>query len=140
MKNIGILLAAFLGLGISAFAQTKLTVTIDKIKDGGKGSIRVGIFDSEDGFLKKPIDGRVVKANGEHVTVVFDKLKPGTYAVSVIHDENDNSELDTKALGIPKEGVGFSNNVMGKFGPPSFEQASINLADEKALNIDLKYL
>jgi len=137
MKYIG-MLAALL-VGASSFAQTKLTVTIDKIKSE-KGSIRIGIFDSEDGFLKKPIDGKAVKVEGDHVTVVFDKLKPGTYAVSVIHDENDNKELDTKALGIPKEGVGFSNNVMGKFGPPSFEDASIKLAGEESLNIDLKYL
>jgi uncharacterized protein (DUF2141 family) len=138
MKYIG-MLAAFMVLGFSAFAQTKLTVTIDKIK-GAKGSIRIGIFDSEDGFLKKPVDGKVVKIEGDHVTVSFDKLKPGTYAVSVIHDENDNAELDTKALGIPKEGVGFSNNVMGKFGPPTFEDASIKLATEKSLSIDLKYM
>jgi uncharacterized protein (DUF2141 family) len=133
------MLSAFLAFSASSFAQTKLTVTIDKIKNE-KGSIRIGIFDSEDGFLKKPIDGKSVKVAGNHVTVVFDKLKPGTYAVSVIHDENDNAELDTKALGIPKEGVGFSNNVMGKFGPPSFQDASIKLAGEESLNIDLKYL
>jgi uncharacterized protein (DUF2141 family) len=138
MKYI-LMLAAFLMVGVSLFAQTKLTVTIDKIKNE-KGSIRIGIFDSEDGFLKKPIDGKVVKVEGDHVTAVFDKLKPGTYAVSVIHDENDNAELDTKMMGIPKEGVGFSNNVMGKFGPPSFEAASIKLANEKSLSIDLKYL
>ena len=138
MKYIGIL-AAFLAFGVSAFAQTKLTVTIDKIK-GDKGSIRIGIFDSEDGFLKKPIDGRAIKVAGDHVTVVFDKLKPGTYAVSVIHDENDNAELDKKAFGIPKEGVGFSNNVMGKFGPPSFEEASIKLKGEETVSIDLKYM
>lgn len=138
MKYI-LMLAAFLSVGASSFAQTKLTVTIDKIKSE-KGSIRIGIFDSEDGFLKKPIDGKAVKVAGDHVTVVFDKLKPGTYAVSVIHDENDNAELDTKALGIPKEGVGFSNNVMGRFGPPSYDDASIKLVDEKSLSIDLKYL
>jgi len=138
MKYV-VMLAACVVLGASAFAQTKLTVTIDKIKND-KGSIRIGIFDSEDGFLKKPVDGKAVKVEGNHVTVVFDKLKPGTYAVSVIHDENDNKELDTKTFGIPKEGVGFSNNVMGKFGPPSFQDASIKLAGEESLNIDLKYL
>ena len=138
MKYIGIL-AALLVTGASSFAQTRLTVTIDKIKNE-KGFIRIGIFDSEDGFLKKPIDGKAVKMQGDRVTVVFDKLKPGTYAVSVIHDENDNKELDTKAFGIPKEGVGFSNNVMGKFGPPSFQDASIKLAGEESLNIDLKYM
>lgn len=99
----------------------------------------MGVFDKEDDFLKKPIDGRVVKANGKEVTVVFDKLKPGTYAISVIHDENENTKLDTK-MGIPKEGIGFSNNVMGSFGPPSFEKASFTVVDEKTLTIRLTYL
>src|ERR1700754_4822616 len=127
-----ILFAALSLAALAASAQTKLTVTIENIKNE-KGSIRLGVFDKEDDFLKKAIDGRVVKANGDKVTIVFDKLKPGKYAISVIHDENENTELDTKALGIPKEGIGFSNNVMGSFGPPSFEKASFTISDDKSL-------
>ena len=137
MKNIFIACALLLA-GSTLSAQTKVTVTIENIK-GDKGSIRMGVFDKEQDFLKKAIDGRVVKANGKEITVVFENLKPGTYAISVIHDENENTELDTK-MWIPKEGIGFSNNVMGNFGPPSFEKASFTVTDEKTLNIKLKYL
>lgn len=119
-------------------AQTKVTVTIENIK-GTKGSIRIGVFDKEDDFLKKAIDGKVVKVEGDKVTVEFDKLKPGTYAISVIHDENENGELDTK-MGIPKEGIGFSNNVMGKFGPPSYEKSQFKLESEKTLTIKMIYI
>jgi uncharacterized protein (DUF2141 family) len=138
MKSI-IMLCAIAWIASAAMGQTKLTVTIENIK-GDKGSIRIGIFDKEESFLKKAIDGKVIKANNESVTVVFDKLKPGTYAISVIHDENENTELDTKAFGMPAEGIGFSNNVMGKFGPPSFEKSSFSVSDEKALHIKLKYM
>jgi len=137
MKHV-LIACALLLVGSTLSAQTKVTVTIENIK-GDKGSIRIGVFDNEGDFLKKPIDGRIVKANGSEVTVVFDKLKPGNYAISVIHDENENTELDTK-MGIPKEGIGFSNNVMGNFGPPSFEKSSFTISDEKTLNIKLKYL
>ena len=54
----------------------------------------------------------------------FRDVPPGTYAVAVIHDENSNGKLDTTFLGIPKEGVGTSNNARGHFGPPRFRDAA----------------
>ncbi|MFN7603100.1 MAG: DUF2141 domain-containing protein [Bacteroidota bacterium] len=41
-------------------------------------------------------------------------------------------------MGIPKEGYGFSNNVMGSFGPPSFEKAKFKLTDG-VIQIKLRY-
>jgi len=49
----------------------------------------------------------------------FDGLPLGTYAIAVIHDENNNSRLDTLA-GIPREGFGFSRNPPIRFGAPRF--------------------
>jgi uncharacterized protein (DUF2141 family) len=48
------------------------------------------------------IDGRAV--------CEFPGVTPGTYAISVFHDENSNGKLDTNLLGIPREGVSASNN------------------------------
>lgn len=138
MKKIFIVSLLIL-VASASFAQTKLTVTIENIK-GKKGSLRLGVFDSEEGFLKKAIGGRVIKPEGDKVTIVFDDLKAGKYAISIIHDENDNGEVDKKAFGIPKEGLGFSNNAMGKFGPPSFEESSFTLETEKEIVIKMLYL
>ena len=41
--------------------------------------------------------------------------------------DSDNSILDTNWMGIPKEPYGFSNDAMGTFGPPSFQQASFKV-------------
>jgi len=46
------------------------------------------------------------------------------YAVSVFHDENYNGKLDTNLLGIPREGVGASNDARGNFRPPKFGAAA----------------
>jgi uncharacterized protein (DUF2141 family) len=136
MKKI-IVLCAMIVVSVSAMCQTKLQVTVTNIK-GTKGDIIVGIFDSEN-FLKKPIEGRMAKASGDSITVVFENVKPGIYAVSVVHDVNKNKDLDTNKLGIPKEGFGFSNNALGTMGPPSFERAQIVLtSDQKDLDIDIK--
>jgi uncharacterized protein (DUF2141 family) len=37
----------------------------------------------------------------------FSDIKPGKYAIAVIHDENCNGELDSNLFGIPTEGYGF---------------------------------
>ena len=122
------------------FAQAKLEVTVKNIK-AGKGTIRVGLFTNEENFLKDANEGKIVKASATEVTVVFENLKPGDYAVSVIHDENENGELDSNMMGMPKEGFAFGNNAMGMFGPPSFEKAKVTLGKEPAKQvINLKYL
>ena len=72
--------------------------------------------------------------------VTFSDIKPGNYAVSVFHDENQNKDLDQGMLGKPKEGYGFSNNVMGLIGPPSFKKARFYVPDGKSsIAIKLKY-
>ncbi len=58
--------------------------------------------------------------------VRFTGLGPGGYALSVFHDENRNGKLDT-FVGIPREGFGFSQNPVVRFGPPRFDQVRFNL-------------
>jgi uncharacterized protein (DUF2141 family) len=123
-----------------AHAQARLEVTVKNIREP-KGTIRVGLFTNKKDFLKKAAFGKIVKARGGEVTVVLENLPPGDYAVSVIHDENENGELDSNLVGIPKEGFAFGNNAMGSFGPPSFEETRITLrgtSSEKQV-ITLKY-
>jgi uncharacterized protein (DUF2141 family) len=130
----------FLLLPVMAFAQGSLEVTVKNIKEP-TGNIRVGLFDTEKGFLKDAIDGKVTKATGGEVTVVFENLKAGEYAVSVIHDENSNGELDTNVMGIPKEGFAFGNNAMGTFGPPSFDKSKVVIGKERVRQeLTLKYM
>jgi uncharacterized protein (DUF2141 family) len=122
-----------------SYSQSKIEVTVKNIK-GQKGSIRIGLFANETDFLKKVAEGKVVKADANEITVVFENLKAGEYAVSVIHDENDNGELDTNAIGMPTEGFAFGNNAMGMFGPPSFDKAKVSVSNSPIVQvIELKY-
>jgi uncharacterized protein (DUF2141 family) len=140
MKKITLLLSALGLLAIQVCAQATLEVTVKNIKEP-KGNIRVGLFNNEKDFLKKAIEGKVVKATGTEITVVFENLKAGDYAVSVIHDENGNGELDSNMVGIPKEGFAFGNNAMGMFGPPDFEKAKVTVQTEPLKQvINLKYM
>jgi uncharacterized protein (DUF2141 family) len=127
MKSM-LLLGIMLCVAPSMFAQERLQVEVVNIKNNS-GSIRVGLFDNEKDFLKKAVLGESVLANGEKVNVVFENIPAGEYAISVIHDENDNEELDVNFLGIPKEGFGFGNDAKGSFGPPSFEKARVKIGE-----------
>jgi len=135
--RITTLLIIALGVTTTIFAQKNLEVTIKNIKET-TGTIRVGLFNNENDFLKNALEGKVVKASANEITVVFKNLKPGDYAVSVIHDKNENGELDSNFMGMPNEPYGFSNNVMGSFGPPSFEKAKVLVDENKASVINLR--
>jgi len=138
----GILISLFfLTVGLTAFCQTASVEVIVKNIKNPKGSIRIGLFTNEKDFMKTPVQGKIVKATGTEVTVIFENLPAGDYAVSVIHDENENGELDSNKMGIPKEGFAFGNNAMGSFGPPSFDKAKITLNGKNIVQtVSLKYI
>ncbi len=69
------------------------------------------------------------------VRYVFDGVPLGKYVVIVVHDENENQELDRNFLGIPFEDFGFSNGARSNFGPPSYHAAEFVLGVPK---LDLK--
>jgi len=109
-----------------------------------KGQIMCALFASAEGFPKKG-EKALAHAKGEisqkHAECEFSKIAPGTYAVSVFHDENSNGKLDTNFIGMPKEGVGASNNASGHMGPPKFEAAAFQYpGGALELKITIRYL
>ena len=63
-------------------------------------------------------------------------LPVGVYAVSFYIDSNNNQKLDFNFFGVPIEQYGFSNNAMGFFGSPSFDEASFRI--DKEIKITIK--
>jgi uncharacterized protein (DUF2141 family) len=124
-------------LTLPLFAQHKIEITIHGIETI-QGHVLVALYDSEREFMKKHLDSRKAKVNGNQVTVVFENLRPGDYAISTFHDKNDNEKLDTNFIGIPVEMYGFSNNAKGSFGPPSFGKAKVLVENDKKLSINLR--
>lgn len=83
---------------------------------------------------------RTIPAASASGPVRFTGLAAGTYAVTVLHDENLNGRLDTM-LGIPREGFGFSRNPVIRFGPPDFEAVRFQLDGAiTRLTIRMQYL
>jgi uncharacterized protein (DUF2141 family) len=147
-KNIGMkiglplalvtILCFQLNFGLAQPASLEIKVTNIKSQ---KGLIRIGLFTKEKDFLKNTEIGKVVQPTGSEITVVFENLEPGDYALSIVHDENENGKLDSNSLGIPKEGFAFGNNAVGSFGPPSFEKAKVKMEGKDLMCvITMKYM
>ena len=124
------LLLLFLVLGATqANGQCTLNVPISGIQKP-EGRILYSLFSSADGFPDNPqkaYRSGFVNVTERTLSLNIASLPPGTYALSVIHDQNGDGRLNANLLGIPIEPLGFSNNVMGAFGPPKFSKARFSL-------------
>jgi uncharacterized protein (DUF2141 family) len=61
--------------------------------------------------------------------VNFRRSQPDSTLYLSFHDENQKGKLDTNWLGIPREGVGASNNPKPRVGPPKFASAKFQHSD-----------
>lgn len=88
-----------------------------------RGSIHVAVC-PEKQFLDDGCTYSVaVPAHAGTTIVTVPSVPPGRYAAQAFHDENDNDKVDRGLFGIPKEGVGFSNDAKIRLGPPAFAEA-----------------
>ncbi|AOL93296.1 DUF2141 domain-containing protein [Porphyrobacter sp. LM 6] len=97
-----------------------------------KGVVRACMTTREDIFpkcIKDPTAHRTVVPAAKTVEIRFTGVKPGDYAVALLHDENDNGKAD-RAMGMmPKEGYGFSHDAPVKMAPPKFKDAVMKLGE-----------
>jgi uncharacterized protein (DUF2141 family) len=57
-----------------------------------------------------------------------------------VHDENGDGKLERNFLGVPKEGVGASNDARGRMGPPKWKDARFELKpDGSRIQIHVMY-
>ncbi len=92
----------------------------------------LALYDGEDAYNGGPSTkaAKIDVTDGE-VSVEFENLPPGRYAIKLYHDVNGNGELDTNMMGLPIEAYGFSGES-GTLGPPPFEAAAFDVvAGEK---------
>ena len=130
------------GMTLPARAQSGTAENVIHVEITGlhsdKGQVLCALYSSADGFPTKP-EKAVAKTKStiaDHAAgCEFAGVAPGAYAVSVVHDENSNGKLDRNFIGMPKEGVGASNNAKGHMGPPKFDTAKFSFS---GCRLDLK--
>ena len=120
--------ASFLSVGV---AQPASAAVVEIAVTGvvhARGHIHVDLC-TQDTFLKDncPYEGSAVATPGS-TTVVIDGVPPGEYAAQVFHDEHDEGKVRRTVLGIPTEGVGFSNDAPLHLHGPKFKEAAFAVA------------
>lgn len=124
-----VLIASIVPFGASA---APLDITVEGVRNNS-GTIDLCLFDRQSGFPDCTGGGalqrRRAPASQGHVRFALD-APPGGYAVTVMHDEKGTGRLERNFLGIPRSGVGASNNPRAHFGPPSFDDARFRLPPE----------
>lgn len=107
-----------------------LTVMVDNVNVDA-GQVLVGVFDKAETFPRAMLRGERVAANSRdasgRVKLVFTGLAPGRYALSAFHDLDDNGKLNANVMGLPTEPYGFSRDARGNFGPPTFDDAAVDV-------------
>ena len=115
--------------------QTSLQVSISGASSDA-GSIRILVFSKPSGFpdqVKQAVRSISLPSKNGKASFKLTDLPTGTYAIGIIHDQDNNGKLSTNAVGYPTEKFGFSNNPKVYFGPPSFEKAAFVLGKTAVL-------
>ncbi len=135
------LLAAF--MSHAPANKSELQIKVTGFKDNG-GKCVIMLFKAEPGFPKEPkkaVQVFPVLIQSKSCELTIPNLDTGTWAVSVFHDSNENGEVDTNFMGIPKEGIGVSKNVIPAMRAPRFDECQFQLTEPKMeLLIQIKYI
>ncbi len=134
-----VLIVLFMAASFSSHAQKEttgktITVTVENIRNTN-GKVILSLHNSETFMKAKGLESITTKIEGDTITLAFENLTPGEYAIMAVHDENDNNQMDFELNGMPKENYGMSNNPV-LYGPPTFEVAKFTAKED--LNITIR--
>lgn len=132
MKKLGFILGALL-ISFTGIAQEKkgatITVTIENVRSDN-GTILAGLHTTDTFMKAEALVNTGTPAKIGEVTLTFKNVQPGTFAIMVIHDANDNKQIDMDpSTGIPQESYGTSGKI-NPYGPPAFTDAKFEVTDK----------
>ena len=129
------------GLAAPAAAGT-VTITVTDLRNS-EGVVRACMTTVESVFprcAKDPNSHRTVVPAGETVTIRFNNVRPGEYAIALLHDENEDGKAN-RVLGMaPREGFGFSRDAPVRMAPPEWDDAvfTVGTASQR-VTIKMRY-
>lgn len=124
-------------------AEQKVAVQIEGIRSERGGELLVLLF-ARDGFPvqhDRALSIRKISVTSSTLRIDVPVQQAGAeFAIKILHDQDKNGKVTKNFIGIPAEGLGFSNGAVLNFGPPKFDAARINHADAgKLIRIRMQY-
>lgn len=118
-------------------------ITVSNIRSS-KGKIMLSLFKDEKSFKDaKPFKTTSYEKKGlANGSLVLNwQIEPGIYGMTLLDDENQNTEMDKNLIGMPKEGFGFSDFYLEKLKAPSFNEFKTEIKSEgNKIQIKVKYM
>ena len=125
-----------------ALSSQTLKVSITGLRNN-KGSVIMGFYNNDKAFedetpLFTKLESKASTVN--HVlTLNYTGIKPGTYGIVLLDDENNNNKMDFGWI-LPEEGYGFSNYWHTSLTKPKVAKFSFIITNEnKSVEIKVKY-
>lgn len=134
MSRIIVLFFLLINISNVVLSQFKLDIEISGIRNN-KGYIMLQLLDSTQKIIKEEMS----PIKDFKCLISIENLRVEEYAVRYYHDENANGKMETNLIGKPTEGYGFSNNVIGKFGPPAFKKWLFKIDGDKMILLKPTY-
>jgi len=136
VKRGYILLLLLLFSGIGHGANIQIQVENRSVN----GAVSVTLYDSVKTFkaLSEPFINKVFdETKGD--SYMMENVPPGSYALIMFIDENNNGKLDQNFVGIPTEPIGYANNYQPK-GRPTFRSTTVVIETGKTLDVSAEFL
>ncbi len=147
MKHYLIAIVLFFSINSAIHAtdnkSLSLTVSVSDLRNS-YGNVVFALYNRKDALpdehykkYYKILRGKIANSSS---TVIFKDLPNGVYAVSILHDENNDGKIKKKII-KPVEGIGFSNfQSIGFSNRPTFEKASFNLRKNTTISLRIIYM
>ena len=143
LLSIAILLLPMISQADDAVSgQGALDIKVTNITNA-HGTLHLSLQNSAEGWLSTEPDVKTFLdvskeiSSTDDIIISVENLPAGNYAISLFHDLNGNLDLDTNFIGYPNEPFGFSAPMVWYKGPPSFEEAKVEVTTGKS-SVEIK--
>lgn len=128
-------------MNLSYSQDAQLTLKVIGIEEA-VGQICYAVYENEEDYKESEnqFSAGCIAIDSVNFQYVITDVPPGTYMISLFHDEDNNEELNTNWIGMPREPFGFSNDARGRMGPPKWEDASFVVKGDLVVEINLMQL
>ena len=138
-KAIGLFVSLYLFTNVG-LSQNEIVAGINNLKNNN-GVCRACIFNNPSSFTSEtaiPFKCITVPIKNQSATALFNDIPPGTYAMFVLHDENNNNKMDKNFIGIPKEGYGASGNKLPFASAPGYNDNKFIIEGNTTVKLFIK--
>ncbi|MGA8852779.1 MAG: DUF2141 domain-containing protein [Christiangramia sp.] len=138
MKTIVVLVAMLLGALVHAQTEKvgSISATVPNVS-GTEGNVKFGLYSAETFMKAAPEFSVKAEIKDGKAIANFKDIPEGTYALLVMHDKNNNGQMDFDENGMPLENYGSSGNAMS-YGPPVWEESKFEF-DGNQKEIEIRF-